>query len=257
MDFQTAHIPPPSTQAKPPELVQLESLRGGDLGEEIDLGGGKGLRVKALRQEAMRSGAQSGLAWRYGLIMRYLNKNEPEMNVVFNFAGFVNDGRVLIPCVLKTPNLFINDEEKGEVREVKEQITIATEAKLISVVPTWRDYLWQEYSYPEPPHHSLRPRTDAEVKAWEDGVKEGWSAGVSQADMIYSDRLAALEKDVACRNTYKVLVDNGAISPAALKVVNNQVTFNGRSMNVGEVIYTISGSANYKQASEWKPIWTR
>jgi len=256
MDFAVAEVSIPSGMASAPVLTELKSLRGTkeESAKEKEEGG---LRYKAIRQEGLRVGAQSGLAYRYGLIMQYLHKVEPKLNVTYSFNGFIKDGRLLVPAVVEVRNKFQLDPEKGEARVVRNAVTVEEEARIVSVVPTWRDYLWQEYSMPEMPHPSLLPRTDAESLAWSQAVDQGWKAGVSQADEIYSDRLAQLTKAVEGRHTYITLENKKMFSPASLRVVANKVTFNGRTMNVGETIYTVGNEAGYTPAKDWAPVWTR
>lgn len=256
MDFPVANVSIPAHLEAPAALVELKELRGGVEGAESEEGG-TGLRFRAIRQEGLRVGAQTGLAHRYGMVMKYLGTVEPKINVIFSFNGFVKDGRLLMPAVVEVPNQFVKDEETSEVRVIRNAYTIEEEARIVSVVPTWRDYLWQEYTYPEKPHTSLLPRTPAESKAWQEAVTEGWRAGVQQADTIYSDRLAMLTKAVEGRNLYKTLESKQMVSPAALQVVSNRVTFNGRTMNVGEMIFTINNPSNYTASKNWRPVWTR
>ncbi|MBA1280245.1 type IV secretory system conjugative DNA transfer family protein [Stutzerimonas stutzeri] len=256
MDFPVADVGIPAHLESPAALVELKGLRGSEVMSEAEEGAG-GIRFKAIRQEGLRVGAQTGLAHRYGMIMEYMGGVEPKLNVIFSFNGFVKDGRLLMPAVVEVPNRFVRDEQSGEVRVIRNAYTIEEEARIVSVVPTWRDYLWQEYGYPEKPHKSLLPRTDVEVKAWEEAINEGWRAGVHQADTIYSDRLAQLTKAVEGRNLYKTLESKNMISPAALQTVANRVTFNGRTMNVGEIIYTINTPGNYTASESWRPVWTR
>jgi len=127
----------------------------------------------------------------------------------------------------------------------------------VSSVPTWRDWLVQEYEAPEVPHSSLLPRTPSEIKVWEDAVREGWQAGVVQADGIYTDRLNDLTRSVEGRYLYRVLEQKKMIEPSLLKVERNKVTYNGRTMNIGEVIYSVQSRANYTSGENWKPVWSR
>lgn len=255
MEFQVAELPVP--QERPAYLIQVESLRGGALGETASTEEGSGIRFKAIRQEGLRVGAQGGLANRYGTIMEYMAKIESKLNVVFSFNGFIEGGRMLIPSVVQVPDQFVMDESKGSATVIRNAYTVEEEAKIVSVAPTWRDYLWQEYAYPELPHKSLLPRSEAEVEVWEDAVEKGWAAGVNQGGQIFSDRLAQLTMAVEGRHLYKTLQSKKMISPAALSVVNNSVTFNGRTMNVGETIYAIGQQTNYTAAKDWKPVWTK
>lgn len=255
MDFAVAEIDVSGQLETPAALVQLQSLRGVEKGVDVKTKDGGGLRFRSMRQEGLRLGAQAGLAERYSMIMEYLDKNESKANVIFSFAGFVNDGTLLVPAVHQAQNQFKMDGD--EARVVSNSYTIAEEARIVSSVPTWRDWLAQEYDMPEQPHYSLLPRTPSEVKVWEQSVKDGWRAGVVQADGIYSDRLNDLTRAVEGRYLYRVLEKKKMIKPSLLRVERNKVTYNGRTMNIGEVIYSVQGKANYTSGDNWKPIWSR
>lgn len=255
MDFAVAQIELADHLKAPPVLLEIRQMHGQDADSTKEEG--NGIRYRALREEALRVGAQTGLAYRYGMIMSYLATVEPKLNVTFSFSGFVKQGRLLVPAVVETPNQFKMDQHSGQATVIRQAVTVEEEARIVSVVPTWRDYLWQDYSYPERPHPALLPRTNAEQKAWEDAINDGWKAGVSQADEIYDDRLAALTRAVEGRHNYITMEQKRMFDPAALRVVSNKVTFNGRTMNVGETIYTIQKPAAYTSATDWRPVWTR
>ncbi len=257
MDFPVAEAPTPIQ--RPAELIQIEGMRGRTLSDEAKQElNSSGMRYKAIRQEALRVGAQSGLAMRYESIMDYLAGVETKMNVVFSFNGFVEGGRLLIPAVVEVPDQFVMDEGKGQARVIRQAYTIEEEARIVSSAPTWREYLWQKYAYPEMPHESLLPRTDAESVIWTEGVRSGWAAGVEQGTNIYKDRLARLTVAVEGRHLYKMLEAKNMVSPAALKVLaDSKVTFNGRTMNVGEVIYGVGSRGEYLPSKEWAPVWTK
>lgn len=254
MDFAVADVDAHGQLENPAALVELKSLRGGEKGVDVKTEDG-GLRFRSMRQEGLRLGAQAGLAERYSMVMEYIGKNESKANVIFSFAGFVNDGNLLVPAIHQAQNQFKMDGE--EARIVSNAYTIAEEARIISSPPTWRDWLEQEYEKPETPHYSLLPRTPNEVKVWEAAVQEGWRAGVVQADDIYSDRLNDLTRAVEGRHLYRVLEEKKMIQPSLLKVERNKVTYNGRTMNIGEVIYSVESKANYTSGDTWRPVWTR
>lgn len=255
MDFAVAEIDVQGQLQSPAALVELQSLRGTKDSVDVKTKDGGGLRFRSMRQEGLRLGAQAGLAERYSMIMEYVGKNESKANVIFSFSGFVDDGNLLVPAIHQAQNQFRVDGD--EARVVSNSYTIAEEARIISSVPTWRDWLYQEYETPEKPHYSLLPRTANEVKAWEDAVRDGWKAGWVQANDIYSDRLNDLTRSVEGRYLYRFLEDKKMIKPSSLKVERNKVTFNGRTMNIGEVIYSVDSKSNYTSGDTWRPVWSR
>lgn len=253
IDFPVAEMP--STQIEAPaELKSIGELKGRDK-KELSIEEGGKLRTDALRQEGLRVGAQTGLAYRYGMIMDYLDSVEPKLNVTFNLAQFVRDGHLLIPAITEVRDQLT--KENGELHKVKAAYTIQEEASVVSSVPTWRDYVYQRFEKPELPHEALFPRDDFETSEWKRSLNEGWNAGVYQADEMFRDRVNQLAKAVAGRHEYVTLESREMYSPADLKVVNSQVTFQGRTMNVGEQIIGISQLGNFTNSQTWAPIWTR
>lgn len=253
VDFPVADLP--SSQIEiPGEIRKISELKGA---ESKDPGADEKnkLRADAIRQEGLRVGAQSGLAYRYDMIMDYLDKVEPKLNVTFNFAPFVRDSHLLIPSVVEVSDQLTM--EGNDVHRVKTGITVEEEARVVTSIPTWRDYLYQRYDAPELPHETLYPRTDYEVSAWKKGLIDGWNAGVYQANEVYTDRLNQLAKAVEGRHEYDTLEAKHMFIPADLRVVSNQVTFRGRTMNVGEQIISIGQPGNFTEVKKWAPIWTR
>lgn len=256
MDFAVAEIDASGQLESPAALVEIQGLRGlKEKAVDVKTKDGGGLRFRSMRQEALRLGAQTGLAERYSMIMEYLGKNETRANVIFSFASFVNGGNLLVPAVHQAQNQFRLEGDSAVV--VSNSYTIAEEARIISSAPTWRDWLYQEYAKPEKPHHSLLPKTPNEIKVWEEATRQGYRAGVMQADDIYSDRLHELTRSVEGRYLYRLLEDKKMIQPSSLRVERNNITYNGRTMDIGEVIYSVESKANYISGDNWKPVWTR
>lgn len=253
VDFPVAEMPTSQIEA-PAELKLIGELKGRDKKELSNDEGGK-LRTDALRQEGLRVGAQTALAYRYGMIMDYLDAVEPKLNVAFNFAQFVRDGHLLIPAITEVRDQYT--KENGLVHRVKAGYTVQEEAQVVSSVPTWRDYVYQRYEKPELPHEALFPRDDFETSEWKRSLLEGWNAGIYQADEMFKDRVNQLTKAVEGRHQYVTLESRAMFSPADLKVVNSQVTFQGRTMNVGEQIIGIGQLGNFTNSQTWAPIWTR
>lgn len=214
------------------------------------------LRVAAVRQEALRVGAQSGLAKRYEAITTYLDANENRLNVLYNFAPFV-DGKILLPAVSKNQDTFTLDAEDGTATMVRTSYTISQEAQIISSPPTWRDYLYQEFEMPEESHSSVLPVGPKEIKVWEEGIVEGWKAGITMADEVFSDRLADLTKNIEERYRYQLLLNQGVVTAPVAGVDRRSITYDGRTINVGETVYSVEQPVNYTASPEWKPVWTR
>lgn len=240
----------------PDELSQLYDLRSALSDEDKEKASQdkvKGLRLGSIRQEALRQGTLTALHWRYDQIEDRLEHLSGTLDAVFNFRPFIEEGRVLSPAVAKSESI---QSRNGEgITEAAVSFTITEEARLVTVAPTFRDYLFHHFEGPDSPHPVLLPKDKNEEAIWRDGVTQGWSLGVQQANEIFEDSVYRLQNAISGRITYRSLVATGYIKPAALDVTEMGVTYNGRTMNVGESFYEIKTDAQYQPVTEWRGVW--
>lgn len=214
------------------------------------------LRENTIESTAVGFAAQAGLKWRYENINKIIkSKYEGRLDEV-NFRPFVTDKNILTPSILIT-----KDEENFESPQklIKSNINfvVADEARIVSVPPTYRDYLIRNFTEPKKIHPALKPRDEMEMEAWKKGILKGWMIGVKQANDIFADGLLRLERDIQGRVNYRKMVSLKMISPAALKVTKRGVTFNDRTMNVGETVYEITNVANFTNLEDWRSAWLK
>lgn len=212
------------------------------------------LRTPAIKETALAFGAQAGLHWRYAQINELIESKWRGRLDQASFRPFILDGRILMPSIL-----IMKDDENylSDTKLVESNISfkVAEEAKIVSVAPTYRNYLIRYFEPPKPVNSILKPGTDAENKIWRKALKDGFITGVRMADEIFNDGLLKMERDIRGRVNYSKMISLKMISPAALKVTERGVTFNGRTMNVGETIYEITDNASYKSMDEWRTAW--
>lgn len=259
-DLYDALIEPQSAYVSeaPDELTSLYRLRFAYTDEETEeakRGKVAGLRITSVRQEALRQGTLAGLNWRYGQINEHLESNSGMWDRVFSFTPFLEQERILVPAVNRDRGVQEFDDGGQSYREAISSVTIAEEARIVSVAPTYRDFLYKDYAKPAPPHPVLLPQNAKEREVWRQGVETGWQLGVEQADTIFNDSVYQLQHAIEGRINYRSLVAMGYISPAALDVTEMGVTYNGRTMNVGESLYQITTEARYRPVTEWKAVW--
>lgn len=214
------------------------------------------LRQSTIESTATSFAAQAGLKWRYDRINEIIKKKYQGRLDEVNFRPFVTNQNVLTPSILivKDEENYVNDQKM-----VKTNISfvVADEARIVSNPPTYRDYLIRYYDEPKKIHPILRPQNDEEQAAWQRGIMKGWMIGVRQANEIFNDGLLRMERDIEGRVNYRKMVKLHMISPAALKVTKRGVTFNDRTMNVGETVYEIPNVANFTNLDEWRSAWLR
>lgn len=240
----------------------LKNAEGHKLYRDDELGNEKNnrgieqaLRKNAIADTARAFGSQAGLHWRYNEINEIVERYSGRLDAV-NFRPFITDGMILMPSVLVSKD---SEDYLSNKKMVKTniQFIVDEEARIVSVAPTYRNYLIREFAAPKPVNPVLRPKNSFEEDIWREALIEGWEIGVDEAFAIFKDGLLRFERDYQGRINYRKMVQLNMISPAALKVTQNGVTFNGRQMNVGETIYSIVDEANYRTMDEWRSAWLK
>lgn len=233
------------------QLYRNDELRGVDEKNQFE----SSLRKIGIVDTARSFGSQAALHWRYKEINKIIEKYSGRLDAV-NFRPFMTDKIILSPSVLivRDDEHYLNDRK---MIRTNISFVIDDEARIVSVPPNYRDYLVREYAPPKSVNPILRPKNEFERKLWEKGLAEGWAIGVEDAFAIFKDGLLRMERDLQGRVNYRKLVELGMVSPAALKITESGVTFNGRTMNVGETIYEISQDAQYKSMDEWRSAWLK
>lgn len=232
------------------EAIMELSMDGVSLEEALK----KDMRMEALVEEALRVGAQGGLHWRYQQINeRVLKPHAKYWDLIINFKPMIYEGRIFAPSVVRSED--VNDYGDEKHVAVNVSYTVEEEAVLISQPPTYRDYLEKFYPKPDLPHKAILPRDKKEAAIWKANVEKGWALGVSQANEIFHDALMELRRDYVGRMTFKDMVALDMMTAPRLEITKNGVTFNGRTMNVGEVIYQINGRPNYTSIEDWRTVW--
>ncbi len=213
------------------------------------------MRSDAIFNAARAYATQAGLAWRYDQTNALLlGKYEGALDQATSFRPFIEQGVILIPSVLESRNDRALAD--GVLTELSASFYIDEEAAIVMEPPTFRDYLIRYYPEPEELHPALLPANDQEQVLWDKGADEGWQLGVTQAEDIFTDGFNEMEKDIIGRITYLKLKSLNMIGDATLQQTAAGVTFNGRAMNVGEVIYQITDQAQYQTLSGWRSAWS-
>ncbi len=237
----------------PPEIERLMSLK---YEAPLEAKPGRGGRQRELDSQAISSGISVGLKLRYDQIMDTLLKpNEKYLDRIFNFSRFMVDGKIYLPAVrVAQDDISFGDEKQTLVRV---SYTVSEKAILRSSAPNFRDYLYRYYAHSDDPHFVLLPKNKSEVAVWKENVKKGFLMGVEQANDLYEDNLAEMKSDYLDRQNFLNLVAKNMISQPSILVQKNGITFNGRTMNVGEVVYQINGEAGYLEESNWRSAWKK
>lgn len=179
----------------PVPLVQIEQLAPARAPASTPA---QNLRARSQREAALSLGAQAGLAWRGAQIRAVLEGQASQLDQIYDFKRLLHGGHALPPVITESRNGF-RVEGPDAARSQRISWTIVAPAKLVSLAPSWRDYLMRQdpaVDLDQVPD-LLRPATDAERAAWREAVREGWRQGVAQMDAIFQAQVAQLTRDLS------------------------------------------------------------
>lgn len=213
-----------------------------------------GIRYQAIRDSAMSVGARAGLAWRAKQINETTQVNAKELDLIYNFTAMLLDHNVLPPVLIEGRQTL--EQSSDEIIRVADRsYSIQSQARFVTMAPTWRDYLFMNYPDPGLPDASLLPKNGSEKLVWDKYIDEGWQAGVTQADVIFTENLGRLKRDYNGMVLYKTLLAQNMVSLPFVAQVNFGVTGGDAQMAINDRMLRITVKPEFNVASqEWQSI---
>jgi len=214
------------------------------------------IRIQALKDTALTMGAQSGLAYRSKQIDKALDKNRKELSQIFNFNGLMLAHDVL-PPVLVQSSQSLHLSSPDVIRVSDHTYKIIQQAKFVTTPPTWRDYLWLSFTPPSLPDQTLLPKNDQERKIWIKYIDMGWNNGIQQANTIYKNGLATLQRDYKGMILYRDLLDKNMVSKPFVATSDMGITSNAdhTEVRINDQVLRITAEPSLKPNSQqWKPV---
>lgn len=245
--------PPPP----PPILQDLEEQASG--GDELKPDQmGLQIRSDALREAALSYGARGGLAYRTFEIQRRLAEYDISLNKTFSFNRLLiaaSSGLLIEPPVVSEAQRAVLVNSGGQAAAVADRIyRINRVARIVTASRNWHLYLERDWGRVDPPPGLLLPKDTDEREAWRAYVKEGWDAGVKQAEETFEADLDRLTNDYIGMIRYRELLAQGMISPPYALADDRGITGGGSEMRVGDRGVTITGpSALIPRSDAWTP----
>lgn len=246
------------------EIRELETPRGADTFAEVSakedesntLANG-GMRTRAVREAAFSLAAQTALAWRYDKLLKFTKSQEGTLDRIAGFAPFIVDKHMLLPSVTEVRDRYELSQDDQKLRTVRIQYQISEPPKAITQPPTWRNYLWREFEYPEDPHPALMPRSERERAVWERAIDEGWKAGLRQAELMWENNLNEMVRDIRGRITYRILEARGIVQRPIMVGSEPELTrsSDGRVINAGDTVYSVTVPVSFNSQDQWGALW--
>lgn len=236
----------------PPSLEQVLAGREAQNAEQQLQSKISELRLGALKAAAMQVGTQAGYQRRTWEIERTVRQQSTQLDQIYNFRGLMLESGVVPPVLVEGRDL-VSREGDHALRLSDRTYEIVRQARFATSAPDWREYLIRglpEAATVFKPDPVLAPRNDVEAKFWQEQVKEGWSVGAQQADMVFNAELARLQRDYKGMVLYRSLLYRNMVSKPFVAESKLGVTGDGNRIAINDRILKITATPQLELRSE-------
>lgn len=216
------------------------------------------IRAEALREAALSYGARGGLAFRTFEIQRRLAEYDTSLSKTFSFSRLLiaaPSGLLVEPPVVSEAQRAILVNSGGQAAAVADRIyRINRVARIVTAARNWRLYLERDWGRVDPPPGILLPKDEDERAKWRGWVREGWAAGMQQAEETFEADLDRLTNDFIGMVRYRELLAQGMISAPYTLADDRGVTGGGEEMRIGDRGVSITGQSELiARSNAWTP----
>ena len=220
------------------------------------------LRKRALRQSAQKKaamswGAQTGYARKTSLRNRWLRKESFLLDRVFSFRPFLStDEHVLLPSVDVGKRAF-KLESSTSSDSTLVSYRIHEPARVISIPPTFRDYLILSPGTPKKVNSLLLPKNSKEKKLWKKWTDRGWNAGERLSDQAFRIGMRRLVRAIEGRIRFYELTLSGQIDRPTWARSPAATLRTGEVLEIGDTVLRITRPARFTASEHWKSLEVR
>ena len=212
--------------------------------------------MMALKETALSIGAQAGLAYQATIIDKALTRQARQLDAIYDFNLLVIKHNILPPVLLEGRNTF-NLANEQAIRISDRTYKLAKQARFISTVPNWRQYLWMDYKKPDAPHSFLLPKSRQEKDIWCTYVTQGWNNGIEQANTILEESIARIKEDFKGMILYRKLLAMHMVSAPYVSHTDLGVTGDASEMHIDDRVLRITAlPALNTDSSQWRAVVT-
>lgn len=230
-------------------LMSMESIQTGFAinGDSLQL------RSKALNEAAITIGIQSAIKFRYSKINEQLESISSELDL-FDFKPLLLQEKMMPPIIAEADGTY-GLKEDGSATSSMMAFEIISDAKLVAAPPQWRDYLIQEFDVNTDLNAALKPKDDAEMAIWKQGLKNGWEEGIKLADRMSIENWNRLMRDYRGAIRFHRLAQQGVISMPLLATGDMAIHVEDKKLDINQRVFQITEHARYQaNTDEWKAL---
>ena len=211
-------------------------------------------RAGIVRDAALGVGVQGGYAERAREIHDTIARRTGALDRVWNFEPLVANGRLLAPAVQFTHHEQVLDDDASALRETGKVLRVTQPARLVTVPPTWRDWLTIAAVPIQRPDDTSLPQDGVERDLWTEAIEDAWKVGRAQADAVFHTQIEGLTHAYVDRLRYKELVAQRMIGPAKLGQTNLGIVREDDVVRIEDSIYSVSAVARFTPPKDWRPV---
>jgi defect-in-organelle-trafficking protein DotC len=209
-----------------------------------------GARKQVIEAAARGVGIRGGFAYEAERINKVLmaGRYRSALDRHYPFRNLMlQQGYVVPPVITKVSNVR---EQSGPnfLYLTNGSYEITREPRLVTITPSWMDYLLL-------PIRSIRPPENIQLKGadeqavWKAAVEDAWNTGVREARASFTTSLATLHRDYHGMRMYHSLAQQGALSVPQIDVssVRWRVTEDGKRAFDGETRIEIKVGPSFRR----------
>ena len=220
--------------------------------EKEDISG----RLEKVSEAALAWGLKEGQYYANNKYKMDLEKYATKLSAIANFSQFVVDGQLLLPKFTVSERLF-ERISNTKIRKTGFSYSLFEPAKIVSVVPTWRDYLNFTVEKPTRPSALFIPRNEQEKTLFSYEFKRGWEIGERQAELVFNESYKRLKRDLNLHYNFMELAISNVLRMPSMHSTDPTVIISsdGKTLYGDDVIYTVDQATTFESLDKWKPVF--
>lgn len=246
-----------ASSAQTSSPTTLDQVRTLSSRQAADVPVGAMIRRQKLQEAGALYGARAGLEARLNAIASALKGREAELDQIYAFQMLTEPVTGGVQRTMPAIDVAGSAIEiaPGGLRGVfvGQTIRIIEPAAIVARPPDWRDYLLLSFPRGADPDPALLPRDKDEQEIWSTAVDRGWLAGTQQADAMFSDAIAHLERLLVGMITYRILLLQGMVQPAWTDIKETPTVVEDDQAQVDVRSVTVTAPAKLTGSRSWSP----
>lgn len=236
----------------PGSVVPTETLKQGEhpkLGRDAESYSMNWLQN--IRDNAVQHGMALGWRWRADQINRTLKEQANYLDKIYTFSPFMAGGHVLMPSIDTSENEFAV-RNMVYATSFQKRWRQDEPARVVSIVPNWRQYLLLPIPPVEKLNKAVLPKTAEQKKVWKEGEKEGWKEGMRLADINETRSLRVLQRSILGRIRYMELLHDGKVAAPVWAIAQDGTRVRIDSLTLGAKRLMITRGMLFNPPDKWR-----